>query len=211
MGYWRMQLHPGVPSEAIRYTVMSLAAGVIGLDFGSAPGPTPAADDVGDLFQARTAALPRKQRHYRAFATEMAEGDHVLVFVHNFPFALCRVAGPYTYDPQISPESGRWFRHFRHVEDVRFYADRDKDPREWERITMNATIAPLRTPSSKSYRLIKQWLGVPPNNALQLAKPAQAMEPRRSTLCWTDLRGSEEERGRGALDQDRVVDETRRR
>lgn len=39
MAYWRMQLHPSQPGEAIQHAVTSLAANFIGLDFGSAPGP----------------------------------------------------------------------------------------------------------------------------------------------------------------------------
>jgi len=95
MTYWRMQLHPAAPGEALWYTVQSLAAGYIGLDFDTNE------PDVGDLLspQARQDSLPEKQRDYWAFAHEMAEEDRVLIIVHHFPFALVRVAGPYNYIP----------------------------------------------------------------------------------------------------------------
>ena len=179
MAYWRMQLHPGISVEAVRYTVACLAAKLIGLDFGSEPGPTPPAADVGDLLSVNPAALPENQRHYWAFATEMRGGDHVLIFAHNYPFALCRVAGAYTYARGIDPASGRWFRHFRRVDDVRYYGDHKTDARKWNSITMTGTIAPLREHNSKSYLLIKRWPKVPPNNEMQRTKPAQATELRR--------------------------------
>jgi len=33
MTYWRMQLHPNEPGEALKHSVESLVAGFIGLDF----------------------------------------------------------------------------------------------------------------------------------------------------------------------------------
>lgn len=33
MTYWRMQLHPSEPDQAVRHSIESLAAGYIGLDF----------------------------------------------------------------------------------------------------------------------------------------------------------------------------------
>ena len=34
MTYWRMQLHPADPDQAVKHCVESLASGYIGLDFG---------------------------------------------------------------------------------------------------------------------------------------------------------------------------------
>lgn len=62
MAYWRIQLHPSEPREALRYTVRTLAANRIGLDFGLVPGPTPAADAVGDLLRVSPASLAEGQR-----------------------------------------------------------------------------------------------------------------------------------------------------
>lgn len=77
MTYWRMQLHPSEPGEATRHAVESLAAGFVGLDV---------AADVGDLSRASKDQLPEAQRDYALFASEMAEGDQVLIIVHHFPF-----------------------------------------------------------------------------------------------------------------------------
>ncbi|HEY1746903.1 MAG TPA: hypothetical protein VGG11_09100 [Xanthobacteraceae bacterium] len=86
MTYWRMQVHPASPDDAVAHTIESLAAGYIGLDF---------ATGVGDLLETQRASLPSNQKDYWAFAHEMREGDLVLVVAHHFPFALVRVAGPY--------------------------------------------------------------------------------------------------------------------
>ena len=149
MTYWRMQLHPANPEEAVRHCVESLAAGYIGLDFG---------EDVGDLMSTNQSALPENQRDYWAFAHEMAIGDTVLIIAHHFPFALVTIDGEYNFIRSTAPELGVWFRHFRKVRDVRYYADMVTNAQLWERITMTDTISPLRDPTSLSYRLIEEWL-----------------------------------------------------
>jgi hypothetical protein len=148
MTYWRMQLHPNESSEAVKHTVESLVAGYIGLDF---------ATDVGDLTRTTQAALPNNAKDYWLFAHEMTVGDKVLIFVHHFPFALATIDGEYNYIHSTAPEIGVWFRHFRRVINVRYYGDGITDARNWERITMTDTISPLRSPLSKSYRLIASW------------------------------------------------------
>jgi len=147
--YWRMQLHPSEPGEAVRHTVESLAAGYIGLDFAS---------EVGDLLEASQQSLPENQRDYWAFAHEMAQDDRVLIVTHHFPFALVRVAGPYNYIRVTAPELGVWFRHFRLVEDVWYYGDFMTNAASAERLTMTDTISPLRDPTTLSYRLIERWI-----------------------------------------------------
>lgn len=146
-----MQLHPSESEGAIRHTVESLSAGYIGLDF---------ATDVPDLLTVPQTALPDNQRHYWAFAHEMDIGDRVLLFAHHFPFALARVAGAYNYIRSTAPEIGVWFRHFRKVDNVRYYGDLVTNAQNWEPITMTATITPLRERDSASYQLIEQWLRV---------------------------------------------------
>ena len=150
MAYWRMQLHPSEPGEAIRHAVTSLAAHFIGLDFAS---------DVGDLSRVSPASLPEGQRDYLAFATQMTEGDRVLIIVHHFPFALCRVAGGYNYVREVCPELGIWFRHFRRVDDVRFYGDFVTNAQPWEHIRMTDAISPLHDQAGVSYKLIQRWMG----------------------------------------------------
>jgi hypothetical protein len=159
MTYWRMQLHPNDAAHAVRHTVTSLAANLIGLDFGSGSGPTYATDDVGDLLRVNPTTLPENQGVFRAFATEMIKGDLVLVVVHKFPFALCRVAGEYNYVREVPPELKAWFRHFRRVDDVRYYGDFVKNAHDWEEILMVNTIAAVRDPESAPYKLIQRWLG----------------------------------------------------
>src|SRR2546425_5470915 len=137
MTYWRMQLHPSTSGKAVKHAVESLAAGYIGLGFGS---------DVGDLLLADQSALPEQKKDYWAFAHDMKEGDEVLIIAHHFPFALATIDGPYNYVREAVPELGVWFRHFRKVKSVRYYADYITNARSWEQITMTDTISPLRDP-----------------------------------------------------------------
>jgi hypothetical protein len=143
-----MQLHPGGSAVAVAHATSSLAAGFIGLDF---------ADDPGDLTLATADALPVGQKDCLQFATKMAIGDLVLIITHHFPFALVRVTGDYNYIKRPEPEIGVWFRHFRRVNNVRYYADRVTNAQKWEPITMTDTISILHDRESKSYRLIESW------------------------------------------------------
>lgn len=149
MAYWRMQLHPDESGEAVKHTVESLAAGYIGLDF---------RETVGDLTTIEQDTLPETQRKYWQFAHGMQEGDYVLIITHHFPFALVRIAGPYNYIKTPVGEIGVWFRHFRKVDNVRYYSDHKTNALEWERTTMTDTISPLHTTDGISYRLIENWL-----------------------------------------------------
>src|SRR5690242_309404 len=144
--YWRMQLHPAMPGNAVRHAVESLAAGYIGLDFVS---------DTGDMLTIGQETLPDSQCDYWAFAHELDGGDQVLGIAHHLPFALVRVSGPYNYIRAVSPELRVWFRHFRRVDDVRYYGDLVTNAHQWERLTMTDTISPLRSPASQSYQLIE--------------------------------------------------------
>ena len=145
-----MQLHPADSGGAIGHTVKCLAAGYIGLDF---------ATDLPDLLTVQSESLPLGQRSYAAFASEMTVGDRVLLFAHHYPFALVRIAGEYNYIRCKTPEIGVWFRHFRAVDDMRYYGDFVTNAHDWEQITMTATITPLREPTSASYQLIVRWIG----------------------------------------------------
>jgi hypothetical protein len=149
MTYWRMQLHPSSSEDAVMHTVQSLAAGYIGLDF---------AGHVGDLLEIQQSDLPDNQKDYWAFAHEMEIDDRILIMAHHFPVALVRVAGPYNYIRAATPEIGVWFRHFRKVDEISFYADYRTNAQSWESITMTNTISPLRDSNSRSYRLIDTWI-----------------------------------------------------
>lgn len=147
--YWRMQLHPDDAANAVYHTTNSLAAGFIGLDFANPP---------GDLTSVKAADIEMSQRDYWEFAHTMSEGDIVLVIVHHHPFSLARVSGPYNYIRSPVHHIGVWFRHFRAVEDVRYYADFVTNPSSWEHLVMTDTISILKDTSSASYRLIERWL-----------------------------------------------------
>ncbi|MDC0294652.1 hypothetical protein OAK98_04575 [Mariniblastus sp.] len=149
--YWRMQLHPYRSEGSVRHAAESLNAGFIGLGF---------AHHIGDLHTVEKETLPDRQRNYWAFAHEMEIGDIVLVMARNFPFAICTVSGDYNYIREPVSELGVWFRHFRPVIDVSYYADVYINPHEWHRITMTGTIDPLRSRDSQSRRLIDEWLAV---------------------------------------------------
>jgi hypothetical protein len=149
MTFWRMQLHPSESEEAIGHTVRCLSAGYVGLDFAS---------DVSDLKSIEQSELPNNQRHYWAFANEMQVDDRILLFAHHFPFALIRVAGDYNCLRERLPELGIWFRHFRSVDEIKYYGDFVTNARSWTSLTMTATITPLRDPESESHQLIERWL-----------------------------------------------------
>lgn len=144
-----MQLHPKEPGGSTRHAAESLSAGFVGLDFKW---------DVGDLLRAKYEDLPQEEKVLWAFAHEMQEGDYVLVFSHHFPFALARVAGHYNYIRTPEPEIGVWFRHFRRVEDVRYFMDYKTNATSWPRLPMTATLTPLRNEDSGSQSLINSWL-----------------------------------------------------
>lgn len=151
MGYWRMQIHSDKPRNAVRDTITTLAAGYIGVDV---------PDDVRDLEAAQPQALSAGQREALAFAQDMCIGDRVLVFTHNFPFALVRISGGYNYVCCPVPERGILFRHFRAVDDARYYADLAPNAREWESILVTDRMAQLSDPNSMSFQLVERWLRV---------------------------------------------------
>ncbi|MBB4126714.1 hypothetical protein GGR77_002004 [Xanthomonas translucens] len=151
MAYWRMQLHPNEPAQAVSYVAKALGLGFIGLDF---------ADPPGDLTDVDPSAIEKTQRDYWDFAHKMAIGDVVLVSAHHYPFALVEVTGHYNYIR--SPEELEvWFRHFRRVSVLGYYADLVTNPKNWEKITMTDTISILNDPKSKSFQLISFWLEQP--------------------------------------------------
>lgn len=147
MQYWRMQLHPSDPNYSMQYASKSLAAGFIGLDF---------KEDVGDLTRTTVDKLPDGQKDYIDFATSMKEGDKVLIIVHHFPFAVATIDSQYNYILRPETELGVWFRHFRRVKDIKYYADYITNAKTWESLIMTDTISVLYDTSSKSYKLIEE-------------------------------------------------------
>jgi hypothetical protein len=149
MAYWRMQLHPEQPGESVKHCIDSLAAGYVGLDF---------AAEVGDLKEGSKERLPENQKEYWAFAYGMSIGDKVLIIAHHFPFALATISGEYNYIRSLARGIDVWFRHFRKVDDVHYYADLKTDVRKWEQLKMTGTISILRDTESRSYELIEDWV-----------------------------------------------------
>lgn len=101
--------------------------------------------------------LPANQRDYWHFAHGMAVGDQVLIIAHHFPFALATVTGEYNYIRTPVPELGVWFRHFRRIDDVKYYRDWITNAADWQRLIMTDTISILNDPNSQSYRLMQAW------------------------------------------------------
>jgi hypothetical protein len=143
-----MRLHPNKLDRASSLAAQSLTAGFIGLDFER---------DVGDLLRATQQSLPSQHRDYWAFAHDMQVNDSVLIICHHVPFALVTVAGDYNYIRNPVPEIGVWFRHFRRVQEVRYYSDFITNAGAWQQIKMTDTISPLNDPQSASYQLIQSW------------------------------------------------------
>ena len=148
MTYWRMQLHPNDSAKAILHSTRSLGLGYIGLDF---------ADPPGDLTDVDSETIPQSQRDYVNFAHTMAVDDLVLVVAHHYPHALVKVKGNYNYIRDPRKELGVWFRHFRRVKVLGYYADYETNPANWMQTTMTDTISVLRDQSGISYTLITEW------------------------------------------------------
>lgn len=149
MTYWRMQLHPDRPDHATKFAVESLAAGFIGLGF---------ADDPGDLMEIEKSDLSGQEKDHWRFAHEMKEGDKVLIIVHHFPFAVAQVDGNYNYIREPVSDLGVWFRHFRAVDEVRYFADYSTNANDWNRLPMTDAITPLRNTDTASYQVIEELL-----------------------------------------------------
>ena len=143
-----MQLHPNDSAKAILHSTRSLGLGYIGLDF---------ADPPGDLTDVDSETIPQSQRDYVNFAHTMAVDDLVLVVAHHYPHALVKVKGNYNYIRDPRKELGVWFRHFRRVKVLGYYADYETNPANWMQTTMTDTISVLRDQSGISYTLITEW------------------------------------------------------
>ena len=74
----------------------------------------------------------------------------------DYPARGMRDSG-YNYVRRVVPELGIWFNHFRRVRDVRYYADRVLNPREWQELAFAATIQILSDPALPTYQLIESW------------------------------------------------------
>ena len=147
MKYWRMQLHPDDSGNSISHSASSLSSGFIGLDFEG---------EIGDLEFEKSENIPKYQKDYVAFEKDMSIGDKVLIISHHFPFAVCTISGEYNYIKEPVPELGLWFRHFRRVENIRYYADYKTNANSWQSITMTDTISPLKNEGTLSLDLIKK-------------------------------------------------------
>ena len=150
MANWRMQLHPDDSGKSTFHSASSLSAGFIGLDF---------RDEVGDLEYQDIDEIRQSQRDYVAFANQMEVGDRVLIISHHFPFAVCTVSGPYNYIKHPVPELGVWFRHFRRVDQIMYFADHVTNAKSWDQIRMTDTISPLVNEGTASLNLINEMYG----------------------------------------------------
>jgi hypothetical protein len=144
-----MQLHPTDSQNAVKHCIESLAAYYIGLDFD---------ENLGDLTKIRKEKLPENQHDYWAFANTMKIGDIVLIIAHHFPFALVTVASDYNYIKNKAPELGVWFKHFRKVDNIKYYADYTTNAYSWQNLIMTDTISPLWDKTSSSFKLIEEWV-----------------------------------------------------
>lgn len=148
MNYWRMQLHPSDSKRAVAHSMKSLGLGYIGLDFANPP---------GDLTDVAVHQIDRTQRDYWEFAHTMQVGDLVLVIAHHYPCALVEVRCDYNYIRNPEHEIGVWFRHFRRVKVLGYYADYNINPATWEKTIMTDTISVLHSSDGISYQLIERW------------------------------------------------------
>jgi len=143
-----MQLHPKAPGGSARHAAESLSAGFVGLDSDW---------DVGDLCRAKYDDLPSEEKNQWAFAYEMVEGDHVLIFCHH---SVC--SGKNSGTVQLHKESSAGnrcvVRHFRRVDSVRCYGDFKTNVAGWKPLTMTSTLTPLRKSESGSQQLIDEWI-----------------------------------------------------
>ena len=146
-----MQLHPSDSGRAVAHSMKSIGLGYIGLDFQNPP---------GDLTDVSRDDISATQRDYWEFAHVMKEGDKVLIVAHHYPCALVEVTGEYNYIRRPQEELGVWFRHFRGVRVLGYYADFKTNPSSWEQTTMTDTISILKSQDGVSYQLIQRWIAV---------------------------------------------------
>lgn len=142
-----MQLHPDDSKNSGFYSNQSIAAGFIGLDFST---------EVGDLLAEPQKNILSSQKDYMSFAKEMQVGDKVLIISHHFPVALVTVDSEYNYIRRTEPKLGVWFRHFRRIKNVVYYADFKTNAKTWKQYIMTDTISTLKDKNSKSYKLIEK-------------------------------------------------------
>jgi len=148
MTYWKIQLHPNDNTRAVEHTMRTLGLRYIGLGFANQP---------GDFTGVSADEVVQSQRDYWEFSHTMHEGDLVLVVAHHYPCALVQVLGCYNYVHNPEEEIGVWFRHFRRVKVVGYYADFVVNPAQWKRTKMTDAIVILRNTESLSYQLIEEW------------------------------------------------------
>ena len=151
MNLWRMQLHPSDSARAVAHSMKSLGLGYIGLDFANPP---------GDLTDVEAHQIEKSQRDYWEFAHTMQVGDVVLIVAHHYPCALAEVVSEYNYIRNPEPELDVWFRHFRRVNVLGYYADYITNPASWEKTTMTDTISVLHDADGISYQLIQRWRAI---------------------------------------------------
>jgi len=142
-----MQLHPDDAKNSAFYSQQSLAVGLIGLDF---------ATEVGDLLASDHDGILVSQKDYLNFASNIEIGDKVLIISHHYPVAVLTVSGEYNYIRRKEPKLGVWFRHFRRIQDIKYFADHVTHAQAWEQYVMTDTISTLVDKNSKSNRLIDE-------------------------------------------------------
>ncbi len=142
-----MQLHPDDSKNSGFYSNQSIATGFIGLDF---------ATEAGDLLAESQKNILSSQKDYMSFAKDMQIGDKVLIISHHFPVALVTVDDDYNYMRRAEPKLGVWFRHFRRIKNVVYYADFKTNAKAWEQYIMTDMISILKDKNSKSCKLIEK-------------------------------------------------------
>ena len=145
--YWRMQLHPNRSKHSMFYTVQCLANGIIGLDFGK---------ETKNLKIANTSILPRNEKRFVPFATEMKSNDIVLIMSHNKPLALVEVIGEYVYIAGYR-QSPVWCNHYRPAKVLSYYADWRGGTEYLNDIGKSSTIQKINDQAGSFYRFVNKW------------------------------------------------------
>ena len=151
--YWKMQLHPGVNSEAsTQFACRMLSQNCIGLDDEGLK-----CNMKNEQKKAEGVLAKNNHTNYLRFANAMTVGDYVLIAPHSAPLALCVVASDYIYDELAKGREGIVFRHFRFVKSLTFFADvfSRKDWPNWN-LSGQGTIGQIRE-KNQAFALIEKW------------------------------------------------------